>query len=168
MEGVVAAVAETPAETAAIGIIMPPPDIKLVVDKTAQFVARNGEAFAKRIMNNERNTTKFGFLQPDNPYHPYYQSKLQEFTDVEKNGGAPGAPTTQAAAAQKAEPQVTSLLDGTLLHSQCLQSVASKLPESTKKIQEQVVFGFLIHFSCFRRSSKNGNLWWNRRQTSSQ
>jgi splicing factor 3A subunit 1 len=30
-------------QTRAIGIIMPPPDIRAIVDKTAQFVAKNGE-----------------------------------------------------------------------------------------------------------------------------
>lgn len=29
-------------QTKAIGIIYPPPDIRAIVDKTAQFVARNG------------------------------------------------------------------------------------------------------------------------------
>ena len=29
--------------TAALGIIQPPPDVRAIVDKTAQFVARNGE-----------------------------------------------------------------------------------------------------------------------------
>ena len=28
--------------TAALGIIQPPPDVRAIVDKTAQFVARNG------------------------------------------------------------------------------------------------------------------------------
>ena len=28
--------------TLSIGVIKPPPDIRLIVDKTAQFVARNG------------------------------------------------------------------------------------------------------------------------------
>lgn len=31
-------------QTRAIGIILPPPDIRAIIDKTAQFVAKNGEA----------------------------------------------------------------------------------------------------------------------------
>jgi splicing factor 3A subunit 1 len=62
----------------AIGIIQPPPDIKNIVDKTAAFVAKNGPQFEQRILTNEKNTTKFGFLQPHSPYYPYYQKKLQE------------------------------------------------------------------------------------------
>jgi hypothetical protein len=30
--------------THSIGVIVPPPDIKAIADKTAQFVARNGES----------------------------------------------------------------------------------------------------------------------------
>lgn len=30
--------------TKAVGVILPPPDIRAIVDKTAQFVAKNGEA----------------------------------------------------------------------------------------------------------------------------
>ena len=33
-----------------IGIIVPPPDIKAIVNKTAQFVARNGKSFEERIL----------------------------------------------------------------------------------------------------------------------
>lgn len=30
-------------QTKAIGVILPPPDIRAIVDKTAQFVAKNGK-----------------------------------------------------------------------------------------------------------------------------
>ncbi|CDP18162.1 unnamed protein product [Coffea canephora] len=36
--------------TRTIGIIYPPPDIRNIVDKTSQFVAKNGPEFEKRIM----------------------------------------------------------------------------------------------------------------------
>ena len=32
------------------GVLQPPPDIKSIVDKTAQFVARNGPEFEQRIL----------------------------------------------------------------------------------------------------------------------
>lgn len=32
------------------GILQPPPDIKSIIDKTAQFVARNGPEFEQRIL----------------------------------------------------------------------------------------------------------------------
>ena len=33
-------------QTKAIGVILPPPDIRAIVDKTAQFVAKNGTCYA--------------------------------------------------------------------------------------------------------------------------
>lgn len=36
-----------PSQTQVVGVIVPPPDIRAIVDKTAQFVARNGEKGAK-------------------------------------------------------------------------------------------------------------------------
>ncbi|RLN58595.1 hypothetical protein BBJ29_005486 [Phytophthora kernoviae] len=60
------------------GIIYPPPDIRAVVDKTAQFVANNGRAFESRIVG-ERMSAKFSFLRDSDPYHAYYEHKVSEF-----------------------------------------------------------------------------------------
>lgn len=65
--------------TRTIGIIHPPPDIRNIVDKTAQFVAKNGPEFEKRIIANNANNAKFNFLNPSDPYHAYYQHHLSEF-----------------------------------------------------------------------------------------
>jgi len=63
---------------AGVGIIYPPPDIRGVIDKTAQFVAKCGEGFEQRVLR-EQNHTKFAFLLPNNPYRPYYDHKVKEF-----------------------------------------------------------------------------------------
>ncbi|RLN45004.1 hypothetical protein BBO99_00006658 [Phytophthora kernoviae] len=60
------------------GIIYPPPDIRAVVDKTAQFVANNGRAFESRIVG-ERMSAKFSFLRDSDLYHAYYEHKVSEF-----------------------------------------------------------------------------------------
>ncbi|PON36689.1 Splicing factor 3A subunit [Parasponia andersonii] len=65
--------------TRTIGIIHPPPDIRNIVDKTSQFVAKNGPEFEKRIIANNANNAKFNFLIPSDPYHAYYQHRLSEF-----------------------------------------------------------------------------------------
>ncbi|KAK7256058.1 hypothetical protein RIF29_29491 [Crotalaria pallida] len=65
--------------TRTIGIIHPPPDIRNIVEKTAQFVAKNGPEFEKRIMANNAGNAKFNFLNASDPYHAYYQHKLAEF-----------------------------------------------------------------------------------------
>ncbi|KAI4357688.1 hypothetical protein L6164_001622 [Bauhinia variegata] len=65
--------------TRTIGIIHPPPDIRTIVDKTSQFVAKNGPEFEKRIIANNTGNAKFNFLNPSDPYHAYYQHRLAEF-----------------------------------------------------------------------------------------
>ncbi|XP_065187262.1 splicing factor 3A subunit 1-like [Sycon ciliatum] len=61
-----------------VGIIYPPPEVRNIVDKTANFVARNGPEFESRIRQNEQNNAKFNFLTPGDPYHAYYQHKVKE------------------------------------------------------------------------------------------
>ncbi|KAF8407465.1 hypothetical protein HHK36_006598 [Tetracentron sinense] len=65
--------------TRTIGIIHPPPDIRTIVDKTAQFVAKNGPEFEKRIIANNAGNAKFNFLNGSDPYHAYYQHRLSEY-----------------------------------------------------------------------------------------
>ncbi|TKY50945.1 splicing factor 3A subunit 1 [Spatholobus suberectus] len=65
--------------TRTIGIIHPPPDIRTIVDKTSQFVAKNGPEFEKRIIANNTGNVKFNFLNSSDPYHAYYQHRLSEF-----------------------------------------------------------------------------------------
>ena len=37
-------------QTRAIGVIQPPPDIRAIVDKTAQFVAKNGKTLSALVL----------------------------------------------------------------------------------------------------------------------
>ena len=59
-----------------------------VIEKTAQFVAKNGAEFESRVLR-EQSATKFGFLLPNNPFHAFYKLKVREFTTGE------AAPTPQ-------------------------------------------------------------------------
>lgn len=52
-----------------------------IVDKTATYVARNGYGFEERIRDKEQLNPKFGFLNPNDPYHDYYQSAIQDAKD---------------------------------------------------------------------------------------
>jgi splicing factor 3A subunit 1 len=65
-----------------VGIIYPPPDLRGIVDKTAQFVAKNGKEFEVRIMGSEAGNQKFSFLRENDPYHAYYDFKVKEFQDA--------------------------------------------------------------------------------------
>lgn len=60
-----------------VGIIEPPPDIKTIIERTADFVRRVGSAFEKEIQARNAKTKTFGFLYPTSPYHAYYQQRLQ-------------------------------------------------------------------------------------------
>ena len=65
-----------------IGIIYPPRDVRAIVDKTAEFVARNGAAFEAKIAASNATNLKFAFLKKDDPYRAYYDFKVNQF----KNG----------------------------------------------------------------------------------
>merc|ERR1712113_835785 len=62
-----------------VGLIVPPPEIRSIVEKTASFVARNGENFEHKIRQNEMNNPKFNFLKEEDPYNGYYRHKVKEF-----------------------------------------------------------------------------------------
>lgn len=86
--------------TKQIGIIHPPPDIKSIVDKTAQFVAKNGPDFERRIMSNNAGNAKFNFLNASDPYHAYYQNRLSEWRNQVQQGNVSSSvegDTTEAA-----------------------------------------------------------------------
>jgi splicing factor 3A subunit 1 len=65
-------------------------------------VSRNGLEFEKRILQNEKSNVKFAFLTPTNPFHAYYQFKVQDFKE-DKSAAAPvviaAAPVVVAPAA---------------------------------------------------------------------
>ena len=69
----------------ALGLIRPPPDIRAIVEKTAQFVARNGKTFETRILSSaEGQSAKFAFMKAGHAYHAWYEYKIRE---CEENGG---------------------------------------------------------------------------------
>ncbi|KAJ3319048.1 splicing factor 3a, subunit 1 [Boothiomyces sp. JEL0866] len=66
-------------------IIYPPPDIKgnqvvtkVICDKTAAFVGKNGPGFEDKIREKETHNPKFCFLFPNDPYFVYYQWKVKK------------------------------------------------------------------------------------------
>ncbi|CBZ55903.1 hypothetical protein NCLIV_063290 [Neospora caninum Liverpool] len=64
-------------------IVFPPPDLRGIIEKTAQFVAKNGVEFEQRVRR-EQNNQRFAFLFPNNPYNAYYQLKVREFQTGEE------------------------------------------------------------------------------------
>ncbi len=57
-------------------IIVPPPDIRVIADKTADFVARNGPDFEARIMATSQENAKFRFLSQNDTFRPYYDMRV--------------------------------------------------------------------------------------------
>ena len=85
-----------------VGVIIPPPDIRAVVDKTAQFVAKNGKNFETKILNSaDGKTPKFNFMRPFDPYHAYYEMKIRHFEEG-KDGQQEGQNAAATAAAATA------------------------------------------------------------------
>ena len=64
-----------------VGIVLPPKDIRAIVEKTAGYVARNGSVFEERIRDKEKNNPKFSFLSTNDAYSPFYAWRLNEIRE---------------------------------------------------------------------------------------
>lgn len=60
------------------GVVLPPKDIRSIVEKTAGYVARNGPVFEDRIRQKEINNPKFSFLSANDAYNGFYAWRLNE------------------------------------------------------------------------------------------
>jgi splicing factor 3A subunit 1 len=60
------------------GVVLPPKDIRAIVEKTAGYVARNGPVFEDRIRQKELNNPKFSFLASHDAYNAFYLWRLNE------------------------------------------------------------------------------------------
>lgn len=60
------------------GVILPPPEVRAIVEKTVGYVVRNGPSFEARIQQKEESNSKFSFLHFDDPYRQYYEWRLSE------------------------------------------------------------------------------------------
>ncbi|XP_034048999.1 splicing factor, suppressor of white-apricot homolog isoform X2 [Thalassophryne amazonica] len=65
-------------------IIPPPPDIQPVIDKLAEYVARNGLKFEASVR--AKNDPRFEFLQSWHQYNTYYEFKKNYFMHKEGKG----------------------------------------------------------------------------------
>ncbi|XP_005670586.1 splicing factor, suppressor of white-apricot homolog isoform X3 [Sus scrofa] len=81
--GVTSTTITTSALAPVAAIIPPPPDIQPVIDKLAEYVARNGLKFETSVR--AKNDQRFEFLQPWHQYNAYYEFKKQFF--LQKEGG---------------------------------------------------------------------------------
>ncbi|KAF2839074.1 hypothetical protein M501DRAFT_1003628 [Patellaria atrata CBS 101060] len=63
------------------GVVLPPKDIRTVIEKTAGYVVRNGSVFESRIREKEASNPKFSFLIPEDAYNGFYEWRLHEIKE---------------------------------------------------------------------------------------
>ncbi|KAL5490470.1 PRP21 [Sanghuangporus weigelae] len=81
----------------ATGLILPPKEIKSIIDRTAAFVARSADPLQleDKVRENQRSDPKFSFLNPADPYHAYYRHKMTRIAQGEEEE-VPAAPERAA------------------------------------------------------------------------
>ncbi|KAJ5114693.1 hypothetical protein NUU61_000452 [Penicillium alfredii] len=87
------------------GVVLPPKDIRAIVDKTAGYVARNGFVFEDRVREKEKNNPKFSFLNSADAYAPFYQWRLTEIKEGRGTSVSAGRPGEAAPAAEPEKPK---------------------------------------------------------------
>lgn len=70
--------------------IIPPPDVRDVIERTVGYIVRSGTAFIQRLQ--EQRDGKFKFLFEGDPYYEYYEWRLNEL----KSGGSSISRSTPA------------------------------------------------------------------------
>ncbi|PSS12413.1 hypothetical protein M430DRAFT_36544 [Amorphotheca resinae ATCC 22711] len=83
------------------GVVLPPKEIKAILEKTAGYVARNGLVFEDRIREKEKHNPKFSFLSPNDAYNAYYLWRLNEIKEGRGTAIAAGRAGETPAEAEK-------------------------------------------------------------------
>jgi splicing factor 3A subunit 1 len=86
------------------GVVLPPREIRSILEKTAGYVARNGAVFEDRIRDKEQSNPKFSFLNPADSYYQYYEWRLSEIRAGRGTDVAAGR-VGEATAKEPAKPQ---------------------------------------------------------------
>ena len=73
-----------------------------MIDKTAEFVARNGVAFEAKIREQERLNPKFAFLQADDAYNSYFRMQIRAAAERSHGDTRAAASSERAASAVQA------------------------------------------------------------------
>ncbi len=72
--------------TLVLKMIVPPVEIRTIIEKLAPYVIRNGPSFEDKILEKERANPRFSFLYQNDPYHGYYRRRLDEYREVGLDG----------------------------------------------------------------------------------
>lgn len=87
------------------GVVLPPRDIRAIVEKTAGYVARNGAVFEDRIREKEKHNPKFSFLSINDAYNAFYVWRLQEVKEGRGTAVSAGRVGEAAPAPEPERPQ---------------------------------------------------------------
>lgn len=68
-----------------VGIIIPPPEIKRVIDNAAELIAKYGSNIVSMMEKEVQNNPKFSFLKEGDPFRSYYIHKVDELAKDSKN-----------------------------------------------------------------------------------
>ena len=87
------------------GVVLPPRDIRAIVEKTAGYVARNGLVFEDRIREKEKHNPKFSFLSPNDAYSAFYAWRLEEVREGRGTAVSAGRVGEAAAVPEAKKPE---------------------------------------------------------------
>lgn len=75
----------------------PPPELRPVVDKTAEYVAKNSDDFERTVLERHIGDARFSFLNPWDQYHAYYQAMKHYNRTIISQGYVPILPVEETA-----------------------------------------------------------------------
>eukprot|EP01137_Pigoraptor_chileana_P022034 Opistho-2@86475 len=126
-----------PTTASFVGIIYPPPELRIVVDKTAQFVARNGADFENKIRANDT-VGKFKFIDPTDPYHAYYAHKVAEAREG-KSSDAKDASEGEAKARGVSDVQPTAPVPAAVVAQEQAPADAAPMTRAERAKAKEIV-----------------------------
>ena len=59
-------------------LIIPPKKVIQAIDAAIPTIIKYGDTLIQRLINDPKNAQKFSFLQPTDPFYPYFEMKLEE------------------------------------------------------------------------------------------
>ncbi|KAL8680630.1 MAG: hypothetical protein Q9186_003222 [Xanthomendoza sp. 1 TL-2023] len=87
------------------GVVLPPREIRSIVEKTAGYVARNGAVFEDRIREKEKHNPKFSFLSANDAFQPFYAWRLNEVREGRGTAVSAGRVGEAAVAPEPVKPK---------------------------------------------------------------
>lgn len=78
-------------------VVIPPKEIRVVIEKSAEFVVRRGENYETRMHTMAETESKFQFVFPNNVFHAFYQWRKNEIREGrgDTNGSGSSASATR-------------------------------------------------------------------------